>query len=75
MKEIDIGFLNNKQFNKLIKEIRNSKIPIIEIHVLKVQKEISMILEFRSENERKLFDRQSEKLVEDLKRLRGSLCP
>lgn len=71
MKKIDFGFVNNKQFNRLIKEARNSKIPVIEIHALKVQKEISIILEFRTENERKFFDRQSEKLVEDLSRLRN----
>ena len=72
--KIDIGFLNSKQFDRLIKEVRNSKIPIIEVHVLKLQKEMSMILEFRSENEKKLFDRQSEKLIKDLNRLRRPLC-
>ena len=70
MEKIDIGFLNSKQFNRLIKEVRNSKVPIIEVHALKVQKEMSMILEFRNENERKFFDRQSEKLIKDLNRLR-----
>ena len=75
MKKIDAGFLNSRQFNRLIKEVRNSKVPIIEVHALKVQKEMSMILEFRNENERKLFDRQSEKLIKDLNRLRGSPCP
>jgi len=71
-KTIDLGFLSNKQFDRLIKEVRNSQVSVIEVHILKVQKEMSMILEFRSENEKKLFDRQSEKLIKDLNRLRGS---
>ena len=72
--KIDIGFLSSKQFDRLMEEVRNSQVPIIEVHVLKVQKEMSMILEFRNENEKKFFDRQSEKLIKDLNRLRRSPC-
>ena len=74
MNKIDCGFLNKKQLNRVIKEIRKSDLDIIEIHIVKIQKEMSMILEFRNENEKKLFDRQSKKLIKDLNHLRGSLC-
>jgi len=73
-KTIDLGFLSNKQFDRLIREVRSSQIPVIEVHALKVQKEMNMFLEFRNENEKKLFDRQSEKLIKDLNRLRRPLC-
>jgi len=71
MKTIDIGFVNKKQFNRVIKEVRSSNLDIIEIHVLKLQKEMSIILEFRNENERIFFDRRTKELVKDLNRLRN----
>ena len=66
MKQIDLGFLNRKQLNRIIKEVEQSSLDIIEMHILKVGKNISAILEFRSEIEKNRFDMRSGNLVKDL---------
>ena len=71
MNKIDFGFVNRKQLNRITKEAESSDLDIIEIHVLKLQKEMSIILEFRNENERIFFDRRTKELVKDLNRLRN----
>jgi len=66
MKQIDLGFLNRKQLNRIIKEVEQSSLDIIEIHILKVGRNISAILEFRSEIEKNRFDMRSGNLIKDL---------
>lgn len=68
MKQIDLGFLNRKQLNRVIDEIEMSDLPIIEMHILRVAGEISVILEFRSEEEKDRFDMRSGDLIKDLRR-------
>jgi len=70
MNRIDCGILNEKCLNRILKEVRNSSaLKIIVAHVLKVGKEMSLVLEFRNENEKNFWDHRSGELVEDLKRL------
>lgn len=68
-KIIDCGFLNEKCLNRTLKEVRNSDLDIIEVHVLKVKENISVVLEFRDEKEKERWNKHSGNLVKDLKKL------
>jgi len=67
--QIDLGFINTKQLNRLMEEIACSKLDIIEIFILKVKGNMSVVLRFQDEKERRQFDVQSEKLVKELRSL------
>ena len=72
MHKIDLGVLNKKQINKVIEGIARSDINIIEMHILKVKENLSMVLNFLTKKEKDRFDAHSEKLIKDLKELN---CP
>lgn len=67
--KIDLGILNKKQLNRLLESIRKSDLDVIETHVLKIKENMSVVLGFRNEKEKRQFDEQSEELVKDLRRL------
>ena len=67
--QIDLGFINTKQLNRLMEEITCSKLDIIEIFILKIKENMSVLLRFQDEKERRQFDVQSEKVVKELRSL------
>ena len=65
-KQIDLGWLNRKQLDRIIDEIISSKIDIIGLQIFKVRKKASALLKFKNKKDRIQFDTQSSKLVKDL---------
>ena len=70
MNNIDIGYLNRKQMNRLMKEIFQSDIEMIESHVLKWKNKVSVVLVFPTSKEQHQFITQSSNLCNDLRRLK-----
>lgn len=68
MIRIDLGFLTDYQLAKITEHVRNSRLDIVEIHILKVKDNMSCVLEFRSEKEATDFDENSHELVKQLRR-------
>lgn len=67
LNNIDLGPLNKKQLDRLMDEIRNSSIRPISIQIFPLKKKInSIVLQFKTVKDRKKFDRNGEKLANDL---------
>lgn len=69
MSKIDLGFLNRRQLNRLIKAVARSEVNMIELHVLKRVTNMGVVLVFRNNKDKDRFDAKSYKLVQALKRL------
>lgn len=69
MSKIDLGFLNRKQLNRLIKAVVESDVVMFELHVLKAGNRASAVLVFMTDRDKHRFDTKSTHLVQDLKRL------
>lgn len=71
MSKIDMGFLNRKQLNRVIRAMVESDVTMFELHVLKAGTKISAVMVFMNDRDKHRFDTKALKLVQDLKRLRG----
>jgi len=69
MEKIDLGILNRKQVDKVIEAVVRSSINMIEIRVLKINKDLSVVLHFLTRKEKYQFDTNSKRLIKELKKL------